>query len=460
MGLLDLPTETLGQICSHLCPHCVCPNFLPDLVPHGATSNTSTAAAALCSLSRTCRLLCALAQPLLYHDAAPRSAFRLLRTLVARPHLAALVRGLRNDHGDSTNPDPADVPAVADAAASRLGMGLPLYWMERPWDSFQPYVWEMLLGLTAPRLEALRYVFSRHDHVMLGNTLTGPGISKQRGGAVPFPRLRRLWIGYPNTEGRVYRGIDSLRPVLAAAPRLEALTACNCDGIGFGLPLAGLRELRFSRSFLKASDVTGALAACPGLESFAYEWVGLAIRGTFAGIQPGQAWEALRTCAGTLRSLSLDFGDRPVAHEHLALHPRKKMGSLVEFRVLERLTVSPGVFTDDAGRVDRVGFHNSTELVQMLPPSLRVLSLPGNGDDEYKGPIQLVEAKRQGQFPHLVGIEVSAPESVRERIAAAFAEVGVDFKVCGRSSRSGTDSSSAPSPSPYPFREDMPWPGY
>jgi hypothetical protein len=457
MGLLDLPVETLSQICMQFCQHCSYHNFLPGGAQELYEGGPIAGVKLLLSLSRTCRALRAVAQPIAYHDITSTSTFHLLRTLSESPHLAAQVRGLHFGDTDRASLDPDGVAAV-EAVATRLGINLPPDWAVESWEHGDnvPYrMVELILGLLSPNLEALKYTTFMEGQ--LGDLLK---LSPQAGGgarcAVAFPCLRRLWLGHWDTEGGMLLGGEGLAALLSAAPKLEALTLYMCGGVEVGLPLQNLRKLKITWSYLEADDLANAVAACPNLESFEYSSSGNTDGAGGDEFLPADAWEALRARAPTLRHLELDLGNYlEIFNEDL--EPDQRMGSLVEFRRLERLRVAPSFFTR-AGVRDDEGFHNSARLIEMLPQSVRVLSLParywGGTYDKYEDPIRLVRAKRHGQFPNLIAIEVAVHESDMERVSAAFAEVGVKCKQYG-----SEDNPPYLAPT-YPFREAVKWPGY
>jgi hypothetical protein len=85
IGLLKLPIELFIQICTFLCAHCCsCAQDLSELVRQQALSR----------LSRTCKLMRAVARPILYHSITiidDSGLFSVVRTLVEQPDLRPLV---------------------------------------------------------------------------------------------------------------------------------------------------------------------------------------------------------------------------------------------------------------------------------------------------------------------------------------------------------------------------------
>jgi hypothetical protein len=58
-----LPVELIRLICGHLCPHCQSPTVFPN----ADVDETRVAKASLARLSRTCKAMCAIAQPFVFH---------------------------------------------------------------------------------------------------------------------------------------------------------------------------------------------------------------------------------------------------------------------------------------------------------------------------------------------------------------------------------------------------------
>lgn len=58
-----LPVEIVHQICRLLCPHCQCPTAFPN----ADTNDTVVSKASLARLARTCKSMCAIVQPFVFH---------------------------------------------------------------------------------------------------------------------------------------------------------------------------------------------------------------------------------------------------------------------------------------------------------------------------------------------------------------------------------------------------------
>lgn len=99
-GLLDLPFEILTQICHTWCCHCHSTHAAQDDISIELLESVTAVChldSTLSRLSRTCRLLNAVAQPVLYHDVCPPRAgklFGFMRTLLQRPDLRHHVQRL------------------------------------------------------------------------------------------------------------------------------------------------------------------------------------------------------------------------------------------------------------------------------------------------------------------------------------------------------------------------------
>ena len=410
-SLLGLPSDILGHVCAALCPHCTRPAT-------AAASCDRRGIRALASLSRTCKALRDVAQPVLSHDLNPRSHIRLIRTLLARPDLAACARTLCND-GCLADLRDDDHP-ILEAAAARLGIALPEGWELEPddnADAVQSRVFDVLLALV-PGLDTLGY--TRYMNLTPTELLVGSDTA--------LPSLRRLHVSYWDTEGGFDLG--ECRELLRLAPSLEYLGARMCYAVRPGLALANVRALHLQYSYLGVQDLQDAVRACPLLEEFSYKSGGSAVSQYTDGraeFVPAEAMRELETRKATLRRLDLDFDSGCGEYLHFFdshVEADHAMGSLAGFPLLEMLLVPPEYFfgEDEWESSDMV-----EDLIEMLPPSLRFLGLHGKLDP-FPSPEGLAEAIGRGVFPNLAKVVLKCSEGDTERVKELFDAVGVEYE--------------------------------
>src|SRR3569833_1989301 len=128
LHLLDLGPYILHDVCTALCRHC-----RPKTISLGWHENSflecDDAGYSLASLSSTCRLLRDIAQPVLYHDVDPKALMPFLRTLMARPDLAARVRSFSNSRSGVSEFTAEDRLPI-QAGATTAGITLPPEWAD------------------------------------------------------------------------------------------------------------------------------------------------------------------------------------------------------------------------------------------------------------------------------------------------------------------------------------------
>jgi len=430
MRLLHLPAEKVHHICMLLCPHCYPRDLTPSHKPddfvgcgysafgelHHVLADIDAPIRPLNSLSQTCRALHAIAQRILYHDVAPRDAFRLLRTLVANPRLATHVWVLHLGQDRLSRPEAADVPAI-EAAAGRLGVRLPPDWTGDSSDEHSGtvthHMTDLILALTAPKLEALRYTAVKG--LGIGGLLTlGNG---DEGCVVEFPCLHRLSIvstGRWRLDGGFRLGRTNLKAFLMAAPELAALTVCRCFSVDPGHPLENIRELYLPGCFLAAEDLANAVMTSPKLESFGYEPARPAFADDDAAVEilPGDDQAVLRAPA------NLGLGDGGGTTEQ-PLAPHEWVGMLVGYEAGEtRIDMADLLAKAVVMIMKRQNKSHYSEMVVFrpyYPRSVRMLAVASFNRD-CVAPIQSAKAKSRGRFPNRMTIGIVAPGSTPEQV--------------------------------------------
>lgn len=412
LHLLDLGPYILHDVCTALCRHC-----RPKAIRLGWHENAflecDDAGYSLASLSSTCRLLRDIAQPVLYHDVDPKALMPFLRTLMARPDLAARVRSFSNSRSGASE-FTAEDRLLIQAGATAAGITLPPEWADstsRLSDRglVDGLITDHLLACL-PRLAQLHHTKGRYQ--VLGRLLEPAGLV--------LDSLQRLELGLWDNEAVFSLKADRNATLLTAAPNLQCLKVHLCVYVEPGLPFQNIRLLRITNGCLSESSLQNLVSACPKLEAFGYDrtW-----QDWFGGeeISPGSAQRILRTCKDTLRCLNLDFGSYYLDEcEGRAWWGEEYFESFRDFQVLERLVISPVWI-----RGSKVPGNDA--LVSILPESICTLSIPCDGGDGLlHGLVKVAVAVAQGRLPHLKEVQFDILAGAHEDIAQSCALAGVE----------------------------------
>jgi len=448
--LTRLPSEIIYHICIQFCKHCNHEYTASlDTIAEGDPDDCSRFhrhSQVLVSLTQTCWRLSKIAQPVLYHDIQVSAPLRLLRTLVARPDLAAVVRGVHVPHADWAVPDKDEVAAIEEARA-RADAAFPEGWVDRWGESgcfMRTRVLGLLLGLMTG-LQALSYTVEENwpdamapgqDEVLTEEVevVASPSL-----GWPNFPSLKHLNLTYFDPEGGYSLG-ESLetRDLIRNAPNLVSLRLHMCFSISPGLRLDGLKSLILSGCIFPHGAMAAIIGACPLLERLSFEVASGPV--TLVGTDgdeflPSELWRALRPLRATLRHLDLGpIQDSPDKYalldwlEGIGLTASERLGSFADFNELDTFIVMTDLFRsdDDGGdALDPESFHNSEDLVELLPKGVRVLGLEAPDSCGYEDGVVLAQAIARGQFPNLEQVAVTCPTDEWDTVRAAFAAVGM-----------------------------------
>ncbi|KAF5635880.1 hypothetical protein F52700_5193 [Fusarium sp. NRRL 52700] len=154
--LESLPTEILQNICAHFCHHCQGKTLIPqfhlpvtgDYVTDRDTNSANAEAIRdLCALSRVSRRLREVAQPILYHEFPSLELRRgrlehYLRTVIARPDLAAVVKTLAFNLNIATCLDASLARSIYLQGLEVLGTDVDKVWSSRCEDPLPPKLLE------------------------------------------------------------------------------------------------------------------------------------------------------------------------------------------------------------------------------------------------------------------------------------------------------------------------------
>ncbi|KAL7786749.1 hypothetical protein V8C37DRAFT_391585 [Trichoderma ceciliae] len=413
-SITTLPNEILFDICASQCRHCSGTEAWPN------SQFDRRHKSDLASLSQTCRRLRDIAQPLLYHDIHAGDMMPLLRTVIARPDLAAQIRGLCNNESEVSRPLAEDL-MMLEAEARRLGIRDEDKWVELMLnDDTERGIWLLELTLShLPNAEALTITLPYGYEYGFGNLFKR---------SVVMGSVKRLSLCHWDNDGCAV-DLGRLGDFLAMMPCLESLEVNLCGGATQHLPLAELRSLVFTQSNISAASLKRLVSSCPKLESFEY-WSPGMLRSIGEADEEaeftwGQAQRILHQRRKTLKHLNLEFGN---AFVNLATEPLRAedyLGSLRDFEGLEILLVRTTSFGvgDEDGNVPLFP-ASAQHLVDMLPGSLTILGFCGS-HEQWHGAERLAQAIREGHFAKLQRVLLDQGEQDLGVSREILATVGV-----------------------------------
>ena len=410
-SLGTLPVELLSAIFSHLCWYCTTSSW-PSAQDHGRSKRREKQTALL-SLSKTCRLLNAVAERFRHHAVCLSGEFDLyflLRTLLERPDLAARMSAVDLGHVSSRVPHES---GPVFAALRRFRESL------RPQSSYlQPTQHgDLVLFLlqVAPNLERA------------GLPSLGGGSFETSSWLTPF---KALAFTSPGRDFELHQTV----PILRRAPNVEILHFYHHGRAGTlssfslrGLILENITELALIETFISPLSFRNLLSVvgprlCKVIVRRTANRTGSWI------LEFDEALAELGPWRATLKELIFTMETYQPSYDPSELR------RLREFQALE-------IFWAETAYFDLSGSRGPPEdsLTSMLPPSLRELRLFGRGHlpAALRG---LAGALTAGQFPHLRALGIddqgfeedeSEGEPARELrdVGASFQSAGVAFVV-------------------------------
>ncbi|RHZ63620.1 uncharacterized protein CDV56_108708 [Aspergillus thermomutatus] len=397
-SLDSLPVELLTQISSYLCPLC-CGRY-PSRLSQKHLSR----------LSRTCRRLRNVCQPLLfdhYHQAS-KSMTRLLsflRTLDARPDLAKCVTSLDfHEPGQCDTLNDEDRQLVESCIA---GLGLPQLPVD--WHNYlgveRRLILTELVVASCPNLEVLRVpmnpewmvgvldslpkdlVFARLKKLDVWHYyISGDHM------AIAYRKIRGLLHAAPNLEHLRLPSIEMFYPGKAGVPTFEKLTDLD---LGEGAP---------PPYFLKC-----ALERCPRLRKFRLHWVNSdGYDEDSEEWSPLDGWRALQHVQSSVREITFEAGIEFPDGDSL----EEGVSTLRDFVHLEILKVS-GVALQALYKVWAHHTRNGSMerfVYQVFPSTITELTLWDPDASLIEAVLLLAREAAREPYPHLARITIGQSE--------------------------------------------------
>ncbi|KAK4125842.1 hypothetical protein N657DRAFT_533868, partial [Parathielavia appendiculata] len=351
-------------------------------------------------LSRTCRRLRDIFQPLLfqcYSDEYPgrsvRHLIRLGRTLAARPDLARHMKFLMFWEA-SVELDASD-KAIVNDGIMQLGLPpIPEHWNVNGEGEYRLIPLELVLAHTR-NLEYLRMPLDCDWNLCLI-----PQLIKSR---PPFlAKLKALEVHHYFIAGdRFDVSIDAVDAIAHAAPNLDSLClpSPNWNYGASPAPLAHLRRLYFQANCnINPEHLTAMFESAPKLEVLALHWNALDDAYDFVDDRrTTDAWEAIERRKDTLREIRLDIRSDTE-------HGDGERDSLKDFEKLEVLMVNGHAL--DALREVWVRRNRNTRaesfLSTLFPPSIREVTFWGlDGVKMQAAMLRFAKVVAVGRYPKL-----------------------------------------------------------
>lgn len=432
----------LEAVVEYLCHHCTPRQPLhkrPCLNAHcgaeclgrGQERRDIPTLAALCQVSKHVN---AIATPHLYHRPTCRQWPLLARTLLARPDLARHVRHL------STR----DWVSVCFALKEP---GFPAE-VARYWDGKVEYHVEAGEGAAGECLEAenveMSLVVSLCPNLEELDTPLTQADAFAFSGPWSMRRLKTVVAAY---DDPVYgMNLGALARLAAAAPSLSTLIGWQVNSC-YDMPVPGnVTRLRLGRSSMGIEGLRNVLRACPRLEAFGYSAGGSVIG--HDQFTPLEVQDTLVELAPWLTSLSLDFNEilchDPLAGKGWLLRSLSGLERLKELEMDTRCFVAhmnPMSTTKvrgpdgkwvpyDPGPVPELGRE---ALVELLPASIcQVRISRGNYGPELAMVADALEglAQQVSRFPNFRRVGVCGKEAGSlEGVRSSFEERGVELSI-------------------------------
>ncbi|KAL6872360.1 hypothetical protein HDV57DRAFT_505529 [Trichoderma longibrachiatum] len=412
-SLMTLPNELLYKICESFCPHCThAPRAFSGVGKHRPLLVDGRSA--LSYVSKTCRRLREIAQPVLYHYVYTTRNWHVLRSIIARPDLAAHVRGLEYlGHTDNHSLQDLDI-VTATRDHKQLQENKVAIHPTCTRLAGQPHVLE-LISTRLPNAEELRI-----------------NMSKMRGWdfMVDLKSIRRLRLyidSYYVPSHRLH-----LASFLSVMPRLECLRISGDTSLqSTHLFPTEIRTLDLDFSEWHPSSLIPVIDCCPKLERFRYY-------GVPQSHPEGLTWPRTQHIVYSRKTTlkHVNFSWQP-GREPCQGNLRSELGSFRSLDGLETLWMEVGCAIPKRWKSWVTRFPaNTTELIELLPESLRLIYFRGLSRG-WHGIEMLALAIRRGHFPRLKTVVVQQAGATLRKSRKVLAAVGVACESISGASENG-----------------------
>ncbi|GIK00083.1 hypothetical protein Aspvir_004098 [Aspergillus viridinutans] len=396
-SLDTLPVELLTEISSYLCAICC------------GTYPNSLSQKHLSRLSRTCRRLRDVCQPLLfdhyYHSSESMTRLlSFLRTLDARPDLAKCVTSLDfHEPGYAENLDDEDRQLV-ESSIAKLGLPpLPAEWHDYLLER-RLLVAELVVA-SCPNIKVLRVPMNPEWTVSVIASLPKD---------VVFARLKKLdvWLFYVSGDHYAIK-YGKISGLLHASPNLEHLRLPSIETFYPGeaeVPtLEKLTDLDLGEGAPPPYFLNCVLEACPNLQKFRLHWVDSdGYDEDSEEWSPLDGWRALQRVQSSVREIifetNIEFPDDDNVEEGVS--------TLRDFARLEILEVGGSALQ----ALHKVWAHHNRHasmeqfVYQVFPSTIKELAIWDPDASLIEVVRLLTRETAREQYPRLARINISRSE--------------------------------------------------
>ncbi|KAH7118629.1 hypothetical protein B0J13DRAFT_196476 [Dactylonectria estremocensis] len=388
--LMKLPNETLEALCWCLCSHCF---------DRGNDSNLP-GIKALSALSKTCRRLRDIAQPVLFHyfDPSSENPVPLLRNLLARPDLAANIQEACIGEWDiGMGLSSEDIKFCESTMAMFSHPDGSPFNVSASWFSTEYVVpGHDILFVSQPEVALAAIAMTLMPNVQTLELEVGyhwrfpfclPG---------SLPHLTKLDFRHGDTE--LGQDLIAVEELLAAATNLKIFNCYMLSRISGNFFHQNVVELNLTQSHLEARFFGVLMMGLPNLSIFTYEAGGAHVSDSLDAY-PDEISQALHIRADTLQRVSLNLEE---TYEMEGVGPLHVMTSLKEMKRLKCLVIpSRAIYGDDEDGDETDGFG----LTNLLPKSIEDLTIEDLPANKLNDLLELGKVATT-LFPSLVKLQV------------------------------------------------------
>lgn len=382
-SLTDLPIEILSYIAWQLSPRS--PESSEDGQDHLDIASHARGIAALSRLSRTCKHLRGILQPILFHSVfdSEETSLSLITALNARPDLARAVVEMEV-HGRDISPE-ENLDEIL--SAHEQSMMTELLANNFQTETQQPPILQgnvgdfprcnAFAGLTIALASNIKRLLVHAYYLDLPTFKPGS-----------LPCLRELYLEHGDTEN----GLDLSRfqSILQAAPALQTLKCHAVSNVDSAISHENLTTLALAWSLLTNESFELLIDGLPKLESFSYSSGGASVNYD-PEASPRQIFEAVSKRRSTLKHLYVDLQASVYMEEP---DERDTIPSLASLKALQTLEISALALAVADEPTD------GNVLINALPESIRSFTLLDPHDTMAVDINRLAEMAPE-RFPHL-----------------------------------------------------------
>lgn len=377
-SLVDLPPELLFMVCANLCYHCqskCCGLRSLHIWDHRERLQEKLLGLeALRNLCLVSKLLCSVAQPILYHHLSPfywdwrtrrcPLLIPFLRTIGQVPNLASGTKELDIRYILSVETKDRRLPALFRTLAPTLPGSKDWILDEDSASQLGNLLIKALLCST-PNLETACL------GILPGWNFPLMAVEAHDKERLPLLSLKKLSLTGPAVLkcSSAFEGIDNL---LASAPNLQVLRLQELTYYPPSCLLRKVRRLELCNVPISRTALKEMLRTCIDLEEFDYSGTSLDVGTRETGALGIEMVDALAPAIDSLRSLEISYTNYVPCIKNT--HP--EIASLKHFTKLERVNLSSGLGAVTMHKYPQYFAFGNQSFAEILPDSVQVFCPP------------------------------------------------------------------------------------